>query len=237
MRTSRRNDSGFAAIGVIGAIVIAFTVGAFFLMNVERTALNVWALSFLLLSEVVLFAGMICLRYTRSAAVFVRSGAVVVLWMYFFVTLATVLFARAFADHLNGFVLLQLGIVALFAISMVAIVAIGRRLGAHDGRIVDARRFMDGCESRIHALLVDGRNARHEKLLNGLHEGLKYADKIGASSLDAGIDGKISELETALNARETDDNSEAAVVAVAGEITALIGRRKAEIGQAKRGGF
>jgi hypothetical protein len=242
MRTRRRNNGGFIAIGLVGAIVIAMTVAAFFLSGIERTALTVWALSFLLLSEAVVCTGLICLRRPSTGSVFVWSGAVSAMWLYFAVTLVTVLIVvlfvrKFFTEHLNWFILMQLGIVALFAIRMVMILAFGRRGGAEDARIVEARRFMDGCEQRVHALLSDGGNAKHAKLLNSLYEDIKYGDKIGASSVDSGLDGKISELEAALRGGGTEEDRDAAVAAVAGELSTLISRRKAEVGQAKRGGF
>ena len=59
------NRNAIIPIGVIGLIIIACSISAFFLLDVERTAINLWALVFLLLSEFVFFGGLIRLQFVN----------------------------------------------------------------------------------------------------------------------------------------------------------------------------
>ncbi|MDR2599021.1 MAG: hypothetical protein LBC73_01945 [Oscillospiraceae bacterium] len=118
-----QSKNGVIAISLIGIIVIAFTLATFFLLEIEKSVVNIWALSFLLLSEVTLFAGLISLRFTgeKHNTLFVRAGFSVALSLYFIITLVSVLFAASFEEHLKTFILIELAIIALFVIAAISI--------------------------------------------------------------------------------------------------------------------
>jgi hypothetical protein len=120
--------SGIASIAIIGIIVLAFTIAAFFLLEIERVAVFLWALAFLLLSEIVLFAGLVCVRQysVRHSNVFLKTGATTALMLYFAATLILTLFAGAMRERLNIFILIGIGVIALFAIATIAILSTAR---------------------------------------------------------------------------------------------------------------
>ena len=122
--------TGVVATAIIGLIVVAFTLAAFFLLEVERIAVNRWAFAFLLLSQIVLFGGLIGLRSTgeNHANLFIRAGVSTALSLYFAATMVSVLFAGAFRDNLNMFILIQLAIIALFSIITISLFACSRRI-------------------------------------------------------------------------------------------------------------
>ena len=113
------------ALAIIGFIVIAFTLSAFFLLYIDRTAVSGWALAFLLMSEIVLFAGLIGLRFVEAghSRLFLRASASTALLLYFFATLVSVFFAGAFIERLNIFILIELAIISLSAIIIIVIFA------------------------------------------------------------------------------------------------------------------
>ena len=120
-----RNKNGIISISIIGLIVVAFSIATFFLLKIERIAFNYWAMAFLLLSEFVLFLGLIGLRFTGAShnTLFLRSGVSVTLSLYFAATLISVLFAGALEERLDLFILVELAIIVLFAIIMISIFA------------------------------------------------------------------------------------------------------------------
>jgi len=137
-----KNKNSSAPIAVIGIIVIAFTIAAFFLLDIERIAIFLWALGFLLLSEIILFVGLICVRKesAKQANVFMRSGVTSVLLLYVVATVVVTLLAGSFADNLNVFILIELGVIAIFTIVTIAILAFSRsiaRRNAEDASKVD----------------------------------------------------------------------------------------------------
>ena len=125
-----RSNIGIFSIGIIGFVVIAFTIAAFFLLDIERIAVNHWALAFLLLSEVVMFGGFIALRFMDAGhnKLFLSAGASTTLTLYFVSTLISVLFAGAFRERLNTFILIEFAIIALFIITMICIFAWSRNI-------------------------------------------------------------------------------------------------------------
>ena len=120
-----RSRGGVLPIAVIGLIVLMFTLAAFFLLEIGGSALNIWALGFLLLSEVILFGGLIGLRLNKTghSEVFMKSGVTTALALYFAATLIGVLLSGFFGDNLGAFVLMELGVLALFAIITISILA------------------------------------------------------------------------------------------------------------------
>ncbi|MCL2078936.1 MAG: hypothetical protein FWH17_03730 [Oscillospiraceae bacterium] len=125
-----KSRNGIISIGIIGAIVLALTLAAFFLLGIEKSTVNIWALSFLLLSICALFGGLIWLRFAGSqhSKVFLKLGVTTALTLYFGVTFASVFFAGLLKEKLNTFILMELSIIALFAIIIVAILAFSRRV-------------------------------------------------------------------------------------------------------------
>ena len=123
-----RNRNGVTATGVIGFIIIALTLAVFFLREIERIPTNNWGLAFLLLSEVALFTGLIMLRFTNAnhSKVFLKAGGTSALFLYFFATLISVLFAGAFRESLNTFILMELAIIAFSAIIIISVFAFSR---------------------------------------------------------------------------------------------------------------
>ena len=123
-----RNKNGIFSIGIIGLIVIVFSLAAFFLLDIEKISVHIWALTFLLLSEIVLFGGLIGLRFTggNSSIVFLRSGISTALLLYFAATLVSVFFSGMFKEKLNTFILIELAIIVLFSIIIISILAWSR---------------------------------------------------------------------------------------------------------------
>ena len=228
-----RKNYGIISLAAVGAIIIAFTVTAFFLMGIEKTTLNWCALGFLLLSEIVLFSGLIALKYLgeNHSKVFSRAGVSFTLLLYFNLTLLSMLFVRAFDGKPGRFILLQIGIIALVSIIAVSMLAFSRRIGGADQRTHAAMSFMNGCESRMAALLSNAGSQPYQQQLNALYESIKYADKVGGSSLDTDIAMKLGELEAALSGGAED------IKGITDALDSLLKRRKDEISQAKRGGF
>jgi len=117
-------------ISIIGLIVMVFSVATFFLLDVERVAVNTWALVFLLLSELVLFGGMIALRFSGAnySRFFQKTGITTTLTLYFVVTLISVFFAGSFRGSINVFILIELAIIAFFAIILISFIAFSHKL-------------------------------------------------------------------------------------------------------------
>jgi hypothetical protein len=231
-----QNRTGVASTGVIGAIVIILSVGGFFLLIQEMTVLYGWALAFLLLSEIALFAGLIGIRFAGRShgSVFMHSGITTALSLYFVVTLISVFCVNIFEGKVNGFIFMELCITAVFVIVVIVTLVFSRRTAISDERVVNARGFMGDCERRLHDLLANPRNKEYVQPLSAVYESVKYSDKIGASALDGMIDSALAKMEAALS---NEQGSAKYIMASLDEFAALMKRRKADMGTSKRGGF
>jgi len=113
---------------LVGIILISFTVTAFLLLEFEKTVFNYCALAFLLLSEAVLFTGLVCLRFTgkNNNPVFLKTGMSAALVLYFLATLASVFIGGLLISNLNIFILIELAIIVLFSIAAIAVYSFSR---------------------------------------------------------------------------------------------------------------
>ena len=128
-------------IGIIGAIVMLFTVALYALLNFEWLVLHTWSLVFTLLAQIVFFGGLIAISFFEQShnKVFLRSGLTSALFLYLMATIsATNVFTWIFSISVNIFVLINLGIIAFFAVVFVAVLAFSKRLAAVDAKSHDA---------------------------------------------------------------------------------------------------
>ena len=134
-----KNKPGLMPIVLIGAIVIAITVVAFFLLEIERTDINIVALGALLLAEIVFFGGLIMLKSfnLQHDRVFAGAGVISASILYLITTVISILFVGAFSK-VSYFVLLQLIIIAIFAVIIISVIAFARRKHVKD--IADAEK-------------------------------------------------------------------------------------------------
>jgi hypothetical protein len=104
-------------------IAIVVVIAGFFLLNIERVALNIWALCSLTLSLVVnMLANLtIVTRKYGKDSVYYNAGLAGALWVYQIAIIISVAFTRLFAEHTTRFVFVELLIHALFLIAAIAI--------------------------------------------------------------------------------------------------------------------
>jgi len=102
----------------------------FFLLGFERDAVRWWALGFLLLSEVVMLSGLITLQFVKPkhSKAFLHMGISTVLFFYFVTTLVSVLFSGLLSGRINTFIVIELVIIAFYAITIVSIAAFSRAI-------------------------------------------------------------------------------------------------------------
>ncbi|MDR0293650.1 MAG: hypothetical protein LBH95_05800 [Oscillospiraceae bacterium] len=129
-----RNKNGVAAIGIIGLLIVIFSLAAFFLLEIERIAINGLALACLLLSECVLFGGLIALRFAgaRHNNVFLKAGVTTSLSLYLVATIISLFFAGMLKEKIYVFILIELAIIILFGSITISIFAWSRGTARRD---------------------------------------------------------------------------------------------------------
>lgn len=127
--------------GIVGAIVMAFTIALFALLDFQWVILHTWALIFTLLAQFVFFASMTAISMIEHAhnKVFLRSGIFSALFLYLVLTiLMVVVFTVLFPIAVNIFVLIHLALIAFFAATTIMLLAFSKRLAAVDAKSHEA---------------------------------------------------------------------------------------------------
>lgn len=113
----------------IGILVV---IAGFFLLDIEKIALYIWAFGSLLFSLVVSLLAMVALVAPKrnKGGVFYTAGLSSVVWIYEIAIVISVLFTKSFIEKLHSFILLQIAINAMFFIVAIIIITVSRR--THD---------------------------------------------------------------------------------------------------------
>ena len=106
------------------AIGIVVVIAGFFLLDIEKIALNFWAFGSLLFSLIVSLLAMLTLVVPKenSEHIFYSSGLSSAILIYEIAVVISIFFTNSFEDHVYRFVFLQVAINALFFISTLLIV-------------------------------------------------------------------------------------------------------------------
>ncbi len=222
---------------VIGIIVMAITLAVFFLSNqIEGITSIKWlSLSFVLLSELVLFTAVVAvlIHTSKTSKVLISSGSIVTLFIYWVATVTSSIFANTFKGNINKFVTIQVLLIGITAVIIIILVALAKKAKIEDEKILSSRLFMEDCEKHLYILKSENKYAEYKGKLNSLYETVKYSDKNGNSSADSGILKSIKDLEKVIKENESTVDLEEII----NEIASLLKQRKAEVLQIKRGGF
>ncbi|MDR1978052.1 MAG: hypothetical protein LBQ42_04895 [Synergistaceae bacterium] len=127
------------SVFVIGILVVA---AGFFLLGIERTALNCWAFGSLLFSLIVsLFATITLVAPEKNNnGLFYNAGLSGAIWIYEVLVIISILFTKAFAERLNSFVFLQIGLNALVFIAVIVIITASRHVRDSNARTYEKQQ-------------------------------------------------------------------------------------------------
>ena len=124
------------------SIAIMIVIAGFFLLSIDRTAIHIWALSFLILSLLISMASLITLsrRKNEKDAIFYNAGTVAAIGIYQLAVIVSVAFVRAFDGRIGRFVFVEIAILALFAIAVLAINIFARHVHNSNVRTQDRQQ-------------------------------------------------------------------------------------------------
>lgn len=119
---------------IVFAIGILVTIAGFFLLEIEKIALNYWAFGSLLFSLVVSLLATLMLVAPKKnySGVFYSGGLGSAIWIYEILIVLSIFFTKSFVEHMYRFVLLEVAINALFFISAMVICSVSARLHNND---------------------------------------------------------------------------------------------------------
>lgn len=223
----------------IGFIVMAATLAIFFLSNTktEISYLQWLALIFVLISELMLFLGIvfIVMQDSSSNKVFLSSGMISTLFIYCLITVISFFSKNSFENNENGFIIMQIVFIAITAIIIVLINVFAIKVKDTNEKTTDMRLFMNDLEKRLYSLKSNNEYSQYQKVLDNIYEKIKYGDKNGKSSVDGKIAKFVDELES--NLAPVEDNNTSDIIQGIDKLTLLFNQRTNELLQSKRGRF
>lgn len=128
----------------IFAISILVVITAFFILGIEKIALNFWALGSLLFSLAVSLLTMVMLfaKQRNKDRMFYAAGLISAVWFYEIAIVISVLFTKSFINKLESFIILQISINALFFIVVSIIIPVSGRI--HDNNAKTLENLQNG---------------------------------------------------------------------------------------------
>lgn len=224
------------AVAIVGFIIIALTFCLYFLLDIERTTLQNWAFSFVVLAEFLFFIGLdITISSTKLFNdALSRAGMISLLSLYLLAMLVAMPLSGWFADTQRPLFLTFISIQGVFIILLVLLLHVSYTF-LETGKVLRQKTMMmDNAERTVYGLLLNSESKTYASLLTRVYEQIKYADKIGTSSKDADIVEKIAILKENSENNNQDDTTLTGTIE---QLSILLQQRKEELSKLKRGGF
>ena len=220
--------------GVTGIVVLLLTIAIFVLTRGEDGNKSVMlGFAFLLYSEIVLFGGLIGIEIlsSRGSGIVLRTGGGITLVLYtVFVAVSSGIYMLINTDHIKGFWILQIVLLAMCVISITVFGMTAATIKEKDDKLLGAVVRVDGMVVSLH--LLEGHPV-YGKQIAKLAENLKYTDTSTAVPVDENIVSEIAKLEMKLTKEEENEETEQLLERLA----VLIKQRNMQTRDRKMGGI
>jgi hypothetical protein len=221
-----------------GLIVVGITVAIFFLgTDSSREALDWLSLSFVLLSEIVLFAILtyFAMQTSESNERIIRTGILTTISIYWAVSLVLALVRHLFDAHQKAFVVINIILIGTVSIISVILNIVAANVQSTDRKIRNQMLFWLEIEKRLFSIVSNEDNNEFRQGLSSLYEKVKFSDKVGSSSYDKAILEELDNLELALCNKGKDRHTK--IEKVVSQLLFFVKQRNMELSQSKRGGL
>lgn len=234
-----KTDRNAAAGAVIGGIVILLTLVIFFFGNtkVEKESIDLAALWLVLFSELVLFGGIVALNLYEGYKdkVFIKSGIISTLFLYWAVVTAFSLLARrSYANNISGFVTVHLVVFGIAVIISILIAASYKTISERNEKEINAGALINKCENTARLLAANTGFSKYKDMLNRMYEDIKYSDKTMEAEEDKLIFNQLEDLSENLSSNSKDDER---IKSSIDTIKHLVKQRDVSIRELKKGGI
>lgn len=235
------NSTKTIANAAIGAIIMTVTLIVFFIGfgNDSKSAIDWFALAFILFSEIALFTCIIITSRVKSSTnqVIVGVGVISTLFIYWLAaTIVSILGKGIFKTNLGGFVTTQILLMSAAAIASILLYMLSTRVKANDEKTAAAKQLMTSCEKAVFLLREAADLREYFVPLNRLYEEIKYSDKATENPKEHVIYAKINELSELLTNKNEDKNPESVSDRI-NDIILLVKERNLLVRQIKQGGL
>ncbi|MDL2310751.1 hypothetical protein LJC13_02090 [Peptostreptococcaceae bacterium OttesenSCG-928-C18] len=222
-------------ISSIGAIVLALTLILGFINIKDWSGINLVAFLFILLAEIILFAGFILVELSsaKTEQIAYRSGMYIAITIYSLATIAVSLFYMIFTEKsINSFWTIQLILLAILLMICLALYNTSKSFRQKDEKVLFAVAKIEEYVGRLNILSGNNSDKTYGLKLKKIAEDLQFTDVSTTVSADNEIGDSISLLEENLAKEEVKEED---IEELLNKMSSLIDRRKMEVSASKRG--
>lgn len=193
-------------------IILSVTLIVFFIGfgNAPRMPVDYAALTFVLISEGMLFIGAALSWQIKFHRIFFRSGTITILTLYWVAaTLISIFHKLLFRQNINGLITTQSIVLAIALLALIGVFSFSARLKGIQERDVTQRDVLLDCENKIFDLKNARKLRNYAAALTELYQALKNSDRtVELAEPENEISGKIDDLcETAAASGQTGPDS------------------------------
>lgn len=224
---------------ISGAVVIAVTAAILAICIEDWVDLIPLTAAFMFWAELVLFVGLTLTEMQAGAteSIITRVSTGVVVSFYSVAAfLLSLLFMISFRESFKTFIVLQLLLLAVAAVTLLAANAASRGIRSSNTRTDSATELLSSYITRLGALAALNPIDGAELTLKKLADDLRFTDHSVVVGIDREIGDTISVLELEL-AKAADSRSDDTIKSEYVRLNSLIAQRKLETKAAKTGGI
>lgn len=194
------NNAKTAPSLIIGSIIIAVTLVIFFVgfSAGEKTALHWLSLTFVLIAEVALTAGLVVMPLNQpgSSANLVKMGVLTTLVIYFVAAVVLALLAGSvFADNKNGFITTNIVVIGVAATVIIALQVSASSLTGKEGQDPGSDDVLKNSMIKVFSLKSNPDYQEYTPVLDRLYDEFQYRDQHRSlASIDQNIEADVLEL-------------------------------------------
>lgn len=236
------NKAKTLANSAIAIIVISITLRVFLSVNAvhARTAIDWYALVFVLISEAALFGSIIMISTGKSTMHnnLIKLGIVTTLFFYWVASIGISTFAKGiFINSTGGFVTIQIILCMAAAIITIILFMFDASVAAKNEKLKRSGVLMQNCENLAFSLKSNTAFSDYRELLDKLYEEIRYSDKTASVDEESVIYSQLTELSNTLNSNNVNTATVQDVFKAVDAIILSIKKRNMNIRELKQGGF
>lgn len=226
------------AIAIIGAILLALTMLLFFVAPDHRLVITWVGFIFIILSEIILFVGLILIEYLADdvSPIIIRAGAGTTLIVCTILSiLSSIFFIITKSESVKAFVVIQGILGVILAIILVVSYTSAKSVKINSDQVVNSVATIEFLISKLNLLKDDKKNMKFSEVIGKIAEELRYSDLSTLVPSDYELEKNIAQLEIAL--MKTQEENEQEINNLLEALLTNVNRRKIEVKSTKQGGL
>jgi hypothetical protein len=223
---------------ISGIVVFMLTSFIFFIATNERELVTWVSFCFLLLTEIILFGGLILIEYlaTKVSPIVMRAGFGSSLVICSIISMIVSMFYIVSENEsVKPILIIQAILLAIIIILFFVFYTTSGSVKVSSDKVINTTIRISSFIDKLNSLSKDGNNDKYKKQLTKIAQDLSFSDISTSVSCDSEIERKLASLELTL--LKEDESKDTEISKLLEDMVLLINKRKFEIKNTKVGGI